>query len=92
MRRALNFVRTGVSGWMMIKTADDAAEAANARGGICGLCHQRVALGMGPVPDFVLLQGELRHLSCFMSEVQGDAGESGETPEHSTSVAHWQRF
>lgn len=92
MRRALNFLRTGVSGWMMIKTAEDEAEAASARGGICGHCHQRVALSIGPVPDFVLLQGELRHLPCFMSEVQGDAGAPDETPEHSTSGANWQRF
>jgi hypothetical protein len=91
MRKALNFMRTGVSGWTMIKTADDEADAATARGGICGHCHQRVALTIGPVPDFVLLQGELRHLSCFVSEVQGDRRIPGEA-KHSTSATGWQRL
>lgn len=92
MRRALNFMRTGVSGWTMIKTSDDEADAANARGGICGHCHQRVALSNGPVPDFVLLQGELRHLSCFVNEVQGDPRMPGETSKHSASATNWQRL
>jgi hypothetical protein len=68
MRRALNFVRTGVSGWTMMKTSEEEAEAAKARGGVCGRCHHRVELSIGAVPDCVLVQGELRHLSCFLSE------------------------
>lgn len=92
MRKALNFMRTGVSGWMMIKTADDEADAATARGGICGRCHQPVALSVGPVPDFVLLQGELRHLSCFVSEVQSGPSVPGETSKHAAGAANWQRL
>jgi hypothetical protein len=76
----------------MIKTADDEADAATARGGICDRSHQRVALSIGPVPDFVLLQGELRHLSCFLNEAQGDPRMSGENSKHSTSAAGWERL
>jgi hypothetical protein len=92
MRRALNFVRTGVSGWTMMKTSEEEAEAAKARGGVCGRCHHRVELSIGAVPDCVLVQGELRHLSCFLSEVQRDSGASRENSEHSADPDRWRRF
>ena len=92
MRKALSFVRTGVSGWTMIKTPEEEVEAARARGGVCGRCHHRVELSVGAVPDFVLVQGELRHLACFVSEVQRDSGATRENSEHSADPDHWQRF
>ena len=89
---ALNFMRTGVSGWTMIKTADGEADAATARGRYAAIATQPVALSNGPVPDFVLLQGKLRHLSCFVNEVQGDPRMPGETSKHSASATNWQRL